>query len=450
MRVPVCLLALVPLLLCGTAHAQVSTTTTRLSIDAHQARIYPSYASFRSPEIYLPVRDELAARGLTIQVTGATAEVRVNGERAASWPVARSPQAVLANGNPVVLLIGGSVYLPLRACAGLVGWKVDWDESRSLLRLGDSAANAKAPAPSPPPAVTAARPLPTAATAMRAANLPAVPLRVVAVPVDPCRQEAAKAALSLATAAVGAITPPGPGMQVVADATAAAAVRLAATTPGRSPIRTIVRRTPGALAFRGGLVQRNVRAIPGVEASGPLKGRLICVDAGHGGHSGGAQGLNGLQEKDACLWMAQETAQALQDAGATVIMTRSDDSYVSLEERSDFANARGADLFISIHCNAMPVHNTASGTETYYFTPQSRALAEAIHPQVVGVVQERDGGIRGNRGFAVIRHPVMPSVLVEVAFIDNVGDEAKLADATFRQKIGEAIRDGVMRYYQGR
>src|SRR5205823_12345651 len=166
--------------------------------------------------------------------------------------------------------------------------------------------------------------------------------------------------------------------------------------------------------------------------------------------SSGALGLNGLQEKDACLWMAQETAQALQDAGATVLMTRADDSFVSLEDRSDIANARGVDLFISIHCNAMPVHNTASGTETYYFTGQSRALAEAIHPQVVGVVQERDGGIRGNRGFAVIRHPVMPSVLVEVAFIDNLGDETKLADPNFRHQIGQAIREGVVRYFQGR
>src|SRR5262249_18755614 len=151
-----------------------------------------------------------------------------------------------------------------------------------------------------------------------------------------------------------------------------------------------------------------------------------------GGHSTGALGLRGLQEKDACLGIALELAQALQEAGATVILPRADDTYVSLDERIDFANTRGADLFISIHNNAMPVHNTVSGTEPSSAPPQSRALARAIPPRVAGAVGGRDGGIR-RRGFAVIRRTTMPSVLVEVAYIDNLNDEAKLADPDFRR-----------------
>jgi N-acetylmuramoyl-L-alanine amidase len=65
-----------------------------------------------------------------------------------------------------------------------------------------------------------------------------------------------------------------------------------------------------------------------------------------------------------------------------VIMPREDDSYVSLEDRYNFANQRNADLFISIHCNAMQKHNTMSGSETYYWSPQSLNLARAIHPKV--------------------------------------------------------------------
>ena len=122
-------------------------------------------------------------------------------------------------------------------------------------------------------------------------------------------------------------------------------------------------------------------------------------------------------------------------------------SYVSLDDRIDFANTRGCDLFISIHCNAMPTHNTVSGTETYYYTPQSLGLAQALHPTVVGVVRERDGGIR-RRGFAVIRRTTMPSVLVEVAYIDHLGDEEKLTNPLFQRQVGEAIRAGAVRYFE--
>jgi N-acetylmuramoyl-L-alanine amidase len=209
--------------------------------------------------------------------------------------------------------------------------------------------------------------------------------------------------------------------------------------------RLLVRR---GLASRGGFVRRDSSLIGESPDGGILAGKVICIDAGHGGWKSGAEGLNGLKEGDACLAMAKQLERALRESGATVIMPREDDSYVSLEDRYTFANLKHADLFISIHCNAMPKHNTMSGTETYYWSPQSLDLARALHPQVVAAMGGRDGGIR-RRAFAVIHHSTMPSILIEVGYIDNVNDEAKLGDPAFQESFGNAVRDGVLHYFGG-
>jgi N-acetylmuramoyl-L-alanine amidase len=211
--------------------------------------------------------------------------------------------------------------------------------------------------------------------------------------------------------------------------------------------RLTVRRGLGNPGSRGGFVRRDP-SLRLEDAGGVLAGKVIGIDPGHGGWKSGAAGLNGLKEGDACLAMAQQLARALREAGATVLMTREGDTHVSLEDRWGFANAQRVDLFISIHCNAMPQHNTMSGSETYYCTPQSWDLARALHPQVVQVMGGRDGGIR-RRNFAVIRHTTMPSVLLEVGYIDHTGDEAKLGDPGFQEEFGKAIRDGLIRYFGG-
>jgi N-acetylmuramoyl-L-alanine amidase len=236
-------------------------------------------------------------------------------------------------------------------------------------------------------------------------------------------------------------------------------IRLTAGSGPSQPVTVVPRRsgTPGAaprrvvrLGSRGGLAGRDLERIKELIAAGEavLRGKVICIDAGHGGHSVGAQGVSGLWEKSLCLQMALEAARALQAVGAEVILTRSDDTFVSLDGRVEIANEKGVDLFVSIHCNAMPRRNTMSGTETYYYTAHSLALARALHPQIVGVMGGRDGGIR-RRAFAVIRKTQMPSVLLEIGYINHSEDEQKLADAENQRLIGEAIRDGVIAYFNG-
>jgi N-acetylmuramoyl-L-alanine amidase len=202
------------------------------------------------------------------------------------------------------------------------------------------------------------------------------------------------------------------------------------------------------LASRGGLIQRESSSLL-TDPGSLLAGKVICIDPGHGGSDTGALGLDGMKEADACLSMATPLARALREAGATVLPTREGDSHVSLEERYNFANQKGADLFISIHCNAMEQHNSMSGTETYYWSPQSLDLARAIHPEVVRAMGGRDGGIR-RRTFAVIHHTTMPAILLEVGYIDSTTDEAKLRDPAFHDAFANAVRQGVVQYFAGR
>lgn len=439
---PVLLAPSVPAWAAGrAAYADIGTTATRLSIDGQPGRFYPTYGRQSDREMYAPLREELAGLGLQFRITGSSAEAVLRGKSVATWPVVEKRELLPKTGTPATVLhVGASYYLPVRACAALVGRPVAWDYSANLLRLGEGTQAAKA-APTPAPVTTK----PATATPAKTAAAPAT--SPAAAPSDATRA----AALAMAAAVTRTLpVPGGPLVRGSLRATTEVAVEALnnpapTSTPPSPVVQAVVRRSSNSLAFRGGVVQRNAAEILR-SVRGPLQGKLVCVDAGHGGHSGGAQGLNGAQEKNVTLQIALEVAQALQDAGATIIMPRVDDTYISLDERIDFANTQKADLFVSIHCNAMPTHNTVSGTETYYDTPQSAALARAIHPQVAGTVAGRDGGIR-RRGFAVIRRTTMPSVLVEVAYIDHLGDEAKLTNPLFQRQVGESIRDGVVRFF---
>jgi N-acetylmuramoyl-L-alanine amidase len=175
---------------------------------------------------------------------------------------------------------------------------------------------------------------------------------------------------------------------------------------------------------------------------------VIVLDAGHGGHDTGALGLN-HSEKNLTLQMTYALKQSLEARGATTIMTRSDDTFVSLEQRVGIANGSGADLFVSIHCNSCLKRNAGSGSQTYTRTPQSLQLARALHPRLVGAVQARNGGIHRERNFYVIRNTTMPSVLLEIAYINNTQEELKLADPTFHRKLGESLAQGLLEYYGG-
>jgi N-acetylmuramoyl-L-alanine amidase len=185
--------------------------------------------------------------------------------------------------------------------------------------------------------------------------------------------------------------------------------------------------------------------LPGVPARS-LAGKTIVLDAGHGGHDVGAKGTSS-HEADLCLGMIMQFKRSLEARGANVVLTRASDDFVSLEDRCRIANNSGADLFISIHCNSMPRPNMARGSEAYYYTPQSQRLAHLLHRRVVMTVQGRDGGVRNHRRLFVCRNTQMPSVLLEIGFINSVEDERFLVDSGFHGRLAESLAKGVLDYF---
>ncbi len=175
-----------------------------------------------------------------------------------------------------------------------------------------------------------------------------------------------------------------------------------------------------------------------------LKGKRIVLDPGHSPDPG-AIGPTGYTEAEANLAIALEVRKELEHAGATVIMTRSDTSNVPLYDRPAIAKAANADLFVSIHNNALPDGVNPwlnNGTSCYYYHPQSIDLARTIHRRMLDATELDDHGLfYGN--LAVLRPTQYPAVLVECAFMIIPQQESLLKTDRFRHKIARAIRDGI-------
>jgi len=227
-----------------------------------------------------------------------------------------------------------------------------------------------------------------------------------------------------------------------------------------------------------------------IRALGLKIGRIV-IDPGHGGHDAGTIGPNGLEEKDLVLDVGRRLGRLLETRlGADVVYTRNDDTFVPLETRTAIANQEQADLFVSIHANSSRDPD-ARGVETYYlnFTSSREALdvaarenavsEESIH-ELQDLVKKialrekidesrefatdvqrslhsglaaKSPGIR-NRGvkkapFIVLIGANMPSILAEISFVSNPGDERRLGTADYRQRIAESLYRGIAKYVSG-
>lgn len=180
----------------------------------------------------------------------------------------------------------------------------------------------------------------------------------------------------------------------------------------------------------------------------PLAGKTIVIDAGHGGADPGARGVSGrTRESYNTLFVAQDVQHLLKRAGAHVIMTRDSDVFVPLDTRAAIANKAGADIFISIHNDSNP-DPSVRGVTTYYYTQQSRRLADVLQTSLSTGLGARNVGVL-QQPFLVVRTTWMPSVLVELGFLTNWTDEQLLADPVYRYRAAEAIYKGVVQYFDG-
>lgn len=173
---------------------------------------------------------------------------------------------------------------------------------------------------------------------------------------------------------------------------------------------------------------------------------IIALDAGHGGDRSGAYYEN-IAEKTINLAVTLKVEAILKADGYQVIMTRDTDVEVSLDRRAEIANQAGADLFVSLHCNALENNTTYEGIMTYYYPSSNRGskLAAAIQKAVI----ESTGGIdRMTRSadFAVLRETDMPASLVEMGFMTSHEELMKLTDDAYQQKLAQGIANGIIDY----
>ncbi|MFN7900881.1 MAG: N-acetylmuramoyl-L-alanine amidase [Synechococcaceae cyanobacterium] len=178
---------------------------------------------------------------------------------------------------------------------------------------------------------------------------------------------------------------------------------------------------------------------------------LVVIDPGHGGPDPGAVGIGGLRETDVVLDVALQVAQLLQNRGVRVLLTRTTEVDVDLPPRVSLANQSGADLFVSLHANALDMSRPdVNGIETFYFEgSRSQRLAQEIQDQILAISPgSPDRGARKGR-FFVIRRTIMPAALAEMGFVTGSLDSPRLADPAFRRRLAVAVSTAILRVLGG-
>ena len=237
--------------------------------------------------------------------------------------------------------------------------------------------------------------------------------------------------------------------------------------------------------------QKNSQKTP-TKVANQAKGKIVVLDAGHGGKDAGAVGKNKLYEKNIVLNIALEAGKILKNRGYKVYYTRSNDKFINLRDRTSFANEKKADIFISIHANAAPNEKKAKemqGIETYFLSPTrsersmqaanlenkadtdemnyftkisylnflnrekiiaSNKLAIDIQSNLLSAVRSKfkvvDGGVR-EAPFWVLVGALMPAVLIETGYITHTHDHKLLSNKSYTDKIALGIADGIDDYF---
>lgn len=186
------------------------------------------------------------------------------------------------------------------------------------------------------------------------------------------------------------------------------------------------------------------------QSGSSVKNRIIILDPGHGGKDPGAVN-SGHSEKAIVLKVTNLVKQKLQNAGATVHMTRLGDTYPSLEERVSFTRDKLGEIFVSIHVNAA-TSTSAKGAETYFSISsgdqfeEDKKLATYINNEIVTNANMNNRGVK-EANYYVTRNMMIPSVLVELGFISNSEDRQKLISDKYVEIYAQSIYNGIVDYY---
>ncbi|WP_144483698.1 cell wall-binding repeat-containing protein [Bacillus safensis] len=243
-----------------------------------------------------------------------------------------------------------------------------------------------------------------------------------------------------------------------ADAAAAASI---AAKQGQTLLLTDAQTVPNAIRKVIGTKQISAFTVVGgistiqtnviMQLKNAVLGETIFIDPGHGAQDAGAIG-NGLLEKNINLEVALKLQSRLHQAGALTVMSRTSDTFDSLQTRVSKGAQASADIFISIHANAND-NSRANGTEAYYDTTYAAAnsikLAQKVQPRMVSALGTRDRGVK-TAGFYVIKYSKMPSILLETGFVTSPIDASILKSSAAKDRLASGIATGVSNYFDAK
>lgn len=210
------------------------------------------------------------------------------------------------------------------------------------------------------------------------------------------------------------------------------------------------------LQFPGQQIIPNFKSIPQ-----PLAGKVIVLDPGHGGVDGGAKGKNETNEKEITLEVAKLLKDYLQQAGALVYLTREKDEDLAKKEtkglsrrksedirnRLKFIHDKEADLFLSIHLNAIP-DTRWSGAQTFYYDnyDENEHLAKMIQSELIRNLNNTDRTPLALDSIYLLKHAEIPGALVELGFLSNEKEMDLLDSKNYQKKLATSIYQGMIRY----
>jgi N-acetylmuramoyl-L-alanine amidase len=193
----------------------------------------------------------------------------------------------------------------------------------------------------------------------------------------------------------------------------------------------------------------------------PLSGKVIVLDAGHGGPDGGAN-VESVLEKEISLAVTMKIRDYLQEQGALVIMTRESDADLAeektegirnrkredLRNRAELINSSEADLFLSIHLNAFPSKKW-SGAQTFYTTrfEENKQAAEFIQAEIKRNLENTSREAKTIHSVYLLNNTKKPGALVEIGFLSNGEERENLIKDSYQEKIAAAVYKGVLRYF---
>lgn len=192
-----------------------------------------------------------------------------------------------------------------------------------------------------------------------------------------------------------------------------------------------------------------------IDPDNPFEGKVIAVDAGHGGDDPGTTGINGTVESKLNLSVAFQLKQQLEDKGAEVVMTRSDESLAATKDedwakRQATISKSGPDILVSIHMNSFS-DSKMSGPLVLFLTgsEQGKKLAKYVQKGLNSELGPKNPGTSRSEDLKILKYGLQPSVLVECGYISNPQEEEMLNTQEYQLKVAKAICDGLIEYYIG-